>query len=353
MRKLESLQIMNCDEHHKAVLEAMRFPSSYALMKHLENELVDRLIAKVGLTREKLQVTNGTVSGLAFRLLLDFNMAIHDSPIPYSLNVANEFNIATHGMLGLAIASAKNLEEALGMATKFTPLINPAINATLQQGNTNAFCIMTCNSAFGSSRGVLLEISMMVLQQFLLQTQNNVRPEFLQFSHQTEFSSHYYEQYFECPVYFNSEDTCMAISTKNLNSHMLFHDKSTANVMQAHLEKEMDRYKQTTVPWTTEVEKYISMNLNDAQLTSKVMVSQYLNITPRTLTRKLSQENTNYLRLLEEQKLKVAKEFLKLTTKPISHIAYEIGFNDHQTFSRAFKRWTGISAREYRETSNQ
>ncbi len=349
MREIESLQIMDCDEHHKAVLESMRFPNSYALIKHLEDELVDHLIAKIGLTKETLQVTNGTVSGLAFRLLLDLNIAIHDSPIPYSLKVANEFNIATHGMLGLAIASAKNLEEALGLATTFTPLINPAINAEKQNDDTNTLCIMTCNSAFGNAGNVLLEVSMMVLKQFLLQTQNNVRPEYLRFSHQNEFSIHYYEECFQCPVHFNSEDTCMAILTENLASPMLFHDESTASVMQTHLEKEMNRYKQTKNPWTTEVRKYVSLHLSDSQLTSKVAVSCYLNITPRTLTRKLSQENTNYQLLLEERKLSAAKHFLKLTKKSISHIAYEVGFNDPQTFSRAFKRWTGVSARKYRE----
>ncbi len=352
MRKVKSLQIMDCDEHHKAALESMRFPNSYALMKHLEDELVDHLIAKIGLTKDKLQVTNGTVSGLAFRLLLDLNISIHDSPIPYSLNIANEFNIATHGMLGLAIASAKNLEEALGLATKFTPLINPAINTEMRESNANSLCIMTCNSAFGNSGNVLLEVSMMVLNQFLLQTQNNVRAEFLQFSHKNEYSSHYYEEYFQCPVRFNCEETYMAISTKNLESPMLFHDESTASVMQTHLENEMNKYKQTMDPWATEVRKYISLHLSDANLTSKVAVSDHLNITPRTLTRKLSQENTNYQLLLEEQKLSAAKHFLKSTKQSISHIAYEVGFNDPQTFSRAFKRWTGVSAREYREISD-
>ncbi len=352
MRKVNSLQTMNRDEHHKAILKSMRFPNSYALMKHLDNELVDHLIAKIGLTKDKLEVTNGTVSGLAFKLLLDLNIEIHDSPIPYSLNVANEFNIATHGMLGLTIASAKNLEDALGLATKFTPLINPAINTKIRASRENSLCIMTCNSAFGNSGNVLLEVSMMVLNQFLLQTQNNVRPEFLQFSHQTEFSSHYYEEYFQCPVYFNSKETYMAISTENFESPMLFHDESTASVMQAHLEKEMNKYKQTINPWATEVRKYISLHISDAHLTSKVAVSDHLNITPRTLTRKLSQENTNYQLLLEERKLNSAKYFLKKTKQPISHIAYEVGFNDPQTFSRAFKRWTGVSAREYREISD-
>ncbi|OUS30118.1 hypothetical protein A9Q99_06450 [Gammaproteobacteria bacterium 45_16_T64] len=337
-------------ECHKEILESMRFPNSYSLMNHLNDDArVDTLLKQVGVTKADLLVANGTISGLPFKLLLDLNISAHDSPIPYSLNIAQEFNLATHGMLGLAIASAKNLEEALGLATQFTPLVNPAMQPSLHQKDGSAFLSMTCNKAFGSAAGVLLETSMMVLNQFLLQTRERVRPEYIEFDHATPFTKHYYEAYFQCPVYFERENTQMVIQDAALESPMRFYDKSTANILHDHLDEQLDRFKYSQNPWTVEVRNYLSVHLKDPSLTSKVAVADFLKITPRTLTRKLSQENTTFLLLLDELKLLAAKNALAQTNTPISKIAYEIGFNDPQTFSRAFKRWTGISAREYRQ----
>jgi len=45
-----------------------------------------------------------------------------------------------------------------------------------------------------------------------------------------------------------------------------------------------------------------------------------------------------------------AKRLLIYTTKQIKEIAYEVGFEDIQTFSRFFKRNEGISPSEYKET---
>jgi AraC-like DNA-binding protein len=45
-----------------------------------------------------------------------------------------------------------------------------------------------------------------------------------------------------------------------------------------------------------------------------------------------------------------AKRLLIYSTKRIKEIAYEVGFEDIQTFSRFFKRNEGISPSKYKET---
>ena len=45
----------------------------------------------------------------------------------------------------------------------------------------------------------------------------------------------------------------------------------------------------------------------------------------------------------------IAKERIFNAEKSISEIAYELGYADLSNFSRAFRKWTGKSASEFRE----
>lgn len=334
----------------RKILESMRFPNSYAMMTHLDDEVVECLLAQVGLTKDQLNEPNGTVSGLPFKQLLDINIARHDSPIPYSFDVTREFNISTHGMLGLAVASARNLGEALELLIKFTPLINPGLAASVE---TNEKCVSICmeyHPAFGKNAcAVMLEISMMVVSsQFLSQSQAGVRPVSVQFAHETLFARHYYESVFNCPVNFAGDSNRMDIRCDDLKSPMLFYDKSTAAALLSHLNRELTRYQRKLDPWTSELSEYIRRHLGDQGKLAKESVAAYFNVTVRTLSRKLTNEGNSYQELLENIRCDHAKQALLESDKAISEIAFDLGYQEVQTFSRAFRRWTGRSASEYR-----
>jgi len=79
-----------------------------------------------------------------------------------------------------------------------------------------------------------------------------------------------------------------------------------------------------------------------------VETAAFLCVSPRTLRRKLQQVGTTYQAVLDDVRKTIAIEYLTTTTKPINHIAFELGFNDKSNFGRAFKRWTGKRPGEYR-----
>jgi|GEM_PF-2725129 len=68
-----------------------------------------------------------------------------------------------------------------------------------------------------------------------------------------------------------------------------------------------------------------------------------LNMNIRTLNRRLSDLNTSYRGVVEKYKLEKALHLLADANINMTEIAYQLGFADLSTFSRAFKRWTGSS----------
>ena len=73
-----------------------------------------------------------------------------------------------------------------------------------------------------------------------------------------------------------------------------------------------------------------------------------LNVSRRTLQRRLSDRETNFLNVLQEVRSRVAPRYLADDRLGITEIAFLLGYADQGSFSSAFKSWHGISPRDYR-----
>jgi AraC-like DNA-binding protein len=73
-----------------------------------------------------------------------------------------------------------------------------------------------------------------------------------------------------------------------------------------------------------------------------------MKISPRHLRRLLRQHNTSYEQLLDEVRRETALRLLAEERSSLTSIAYELGFHDPSSFTRAFRRWTGYSPSDFR-----
>ena len=73
-----------------------------------------------------------------------------------------------------------------------------------------------------------------------------------------------------------------------------------------------------------------------------------LNVSKRTLQRHLTQESTSYQDLLNKIRHQLAEHYLKTGRVSLSEISFLLGFQDSNSFLRAFKFWSGDSPGEFR-----
>ena len=78
-------------------------------------------------------------------------------------------------------------------------------------------------------------------------------------------------------------------------------------------------------------------------------VARKLNISKRTLQRKLKEEQTSFQKQINGVREMLAKSYLKNTTLSVDEIAYLLGYLEVNSFLRAFTVWTGTSLSEYRK----
>ncbi|WP_171389696.1 helix-turn-helix domain-containing protein [Vibrio mediterranei] len=72
-----------------------------------------------------------------------------------------------------------------------------------------------------------------------------------------------------------------------------------------------------------------------------------INIHSRTIQRRLKEEGTNYKEFSEQILFELIKTEL-MSSSTIATVAQQFGYSDSAHFTRAFKRYVGITPSQYR-----
>ncbi|WP_342243929.1 AraC-like transcriptional regulator QhpR [Pseudomonas sp. OTU5201] len=77
-------------------------------------------------------------------------------------------------------------------------------------------------------------------------------------------------------------------------------------------------------------------------------IAERLELTPAGLQRRLREEGLSFSQLVEQTRRELALHYLRQRQRPISELAPLLGYSETSAFSRAFRRWFGVSPRQWR-----
>jgi AraC-like DNA-binding protein len=78
-------------------------------------------------------------------------------------------------------------------------------------------------------------------------------------------------------------------------------------------------------------------------------IADTLHISSRTLQRRLQDEGSSYQRVLEEARHQLARHYLNNSVLELNEAAYLLGYEDGNSFVRAFRSWEGVPPARWRE----
>ena len=81
-------------------------------------------------------------------------------------------------------------------------------------------------------------------------------------------------------------------------------------------------------------------------------VARELRLSARTLQRRLTAERVTFQQLLEEARRELAQHYLLHSSLELNETAYLLGYEDSNSFFRAFHHWEGTSPGEWRAVHN-
>ena len=82
---------------------------------------------------------------------------------------------------------------------------------------------------------------------------------------------------------------------------------------------------------------------------SAKLAASLMDVSERTLARRLEARDLTYGMLVDEVRFNLAKERLKEPGAKVGEVASSIGFSDQGNFNRMFRRLAGVSPKEYRQ----
>ena len=155
--------------------------------------------------------------------------------------------------------------------------------------------------------------------------------------------------FFRTDVHFDSEVDSITIARADADSDLVSANKQIALMHDEMLMRYLVEIKKGDI--VQQVQSIILDNLPDGQVTDRLVASE-LNLSERSMQRRLKEHQTTFRFLLDGVREMVAKQYIENPMNRMSDIAFLLGFSEQSAFSRAFKKWTGKSPVEYRNSLN-
>jgi AraC-like DNA-binding protein len=80
-------------------------------------------------------------------------------------------------------------------------------------------------------------------------------------------------------------------------------------------------------------------------------VAQELHMSCRTLQRRLQESGSGFQRVLDEARHQMARYYLRNSVLELAEAAYLLGYEDANSFARAFRGWEGVPPKHWREVN--
>jgi AraC-like DNA-binding protein len=155
-----------------------------------------------------------------------------------------------------------------------------------------------------------------------------------------------YEAHFLCPVKFKSNQNALIFSRADMELPFVTYNADLLAAVAPQLEAELrEQLAQKTV---SEQAKGILKRLLAGQRPGIDDLARELHLSTRTLQRRLTEQGITFQRLLEEARREVARHYLLHSSVELSEAAYLLGYEDVNSFFRAFHQWEGTSPGQWK-----
>jgi AraC-like DNA-binding protein len=327
--------------------------SEIRLQQDLFNQLLS-LITKAGITQEQL-LHQARINGLsasdssifssieAVILLSTAAELIND---PYlGIRLGQQVGIDSYGTFGFAIMSCANLRESIELLLRYGKVF---FKPHWESENHNGGLWLWHNLTKGTPAQQRLIAELSFSQMSLIGNslyRSRLEGAELQLIYSEPPDSAYYQSLFDIKVIFGAERNQLflpehildtPVKTANVSDHVVFHQQCEG----------MLRSLTTGEKVTTEVRRLLLQSAGDFFDINQVAAR--LNMSERSLRRRLNAESVSFRTLFEEVRDLLATEYLAKTDLTVAEIAHLLSYSETVNFRRAFMRWNGTTPSEYR-----
>ena len=154
------------------------------------------------------------------------------------------------------------------------------------------------------------------------------------------------ESHFGCRVRFKAGRNALIFRSSDLDRPFVTHNEELLTIIGTHMESEL-KARNISVNVAEQVKDTLRRSLAGKRPTLQD-VGRELGMGARTLQRRLTDAGITFQQVVEETRRELAHHYLKQRSVELSEAAFLLGFEDANSFFRAFHAWEGTSPSEWR-----
>jgi AraC-like DNA-binding protein len=266
------------------------------------------------------------------------------------LKAGSSMNVGDTGALDYAVNSAATFREALEVTTRYTRLINDALDLRFEVAGARALVILDTKALLPPPAEDFMMASFYRNRICrYLHTPINVEVNFV---HGAPPDKSEYERTFApATLRFGMPFSGFALDAPVLDAPLPTADPKLHSVIRKHAERILSEMPASR-NLTEKVRHLVTNELAHGQPTA-AHIARKLHMSGRTLARRLEGEGTTFTEVLHDLRRRLAQQYVGSRDIALSEVAFLLGFSHTAAFHRAFKRWTKQTPLEYRRAHSR
>jgi AraC-like DNA-binding protein len=253
---------------------------------------------------------------------------------------------ASFDVVGYTMMSSANLRDAIERLVRYLRVLSDALIMILSEERGR---LRVTFELHGGDRPVprqRVEFILVTVITFLRWISGReVHPLAVALAYPTPADPALYAAAFHCPVAFDAPGSCLLFESAELARPL-----PTANPLLAELHERfagdyLERFDHGQTSYRAR--EAIIRRLPDGE-PRRDQIAGDLALSERTLQRRLEEEGTSYVKLLDDTRRELAEQYLGRLHLSLAQAAYLLGFAEQSSFFRACKRWFDLSPGQYR-----
>jgi AraC-like DNA-binding protein len=261
----------------------------------------------------------------------------------FGLKVASYFKHTSFHALSYGIIASSTLKEAFERIRRYCHVVSDAVEYQLLRcGSEYHFVIHPADNVPFASVDAAVALHLRMCRSFVGHDYSPLR---IELRRPRPAKVHEFETVLRAPLYFGCEQNRLVFDVESIerlldtaNPELARHNDAIALQYLARIERGNIQAR---------VREVLMRRLECGE-PSQEDVSAFLSMSARTLQRRLGESGTTYKEILDETRHALALTYLTAPENSLSDVTYLLGFSACSSFTRAFRRWTGLSPSAWR-----
>jgi len=267
----------------------------------------------------------------------------HDPAI--GLKLGTENRMERYDPIAIAAISTRSFRDAVGRIGRYKQLTCPEKLELVEHGSECAVHF-TWLLADEDEPAMLVDVCFAwILSIARRGTGRPMHPKRVEFQ-RPEAHRGIYERHFYCPIQFKAAKNVLVFHKTDVDADFATHNADLLAAVAPQLEAELKQ--QLAEKDLREQVKGTLKRLLAGQRPAVKHIARELRLSTRTLQRRLSEEGITFQQLMEQARRELARHYLLHSSLELNETAYLLGYEDANSFFRAFHAWEGTSPGEWR-----